>query len=470
MALIDNGHILWAAHSERYSRIKNDCNLNADMVTEMRMYGEPKEIIWFENPYSKALRKFYSGQQPYYESAAAELRKIGLHNLPLHYMPHHKSHAAAGFHTSNFDSAIVLVIDAIGEWDTTSIWQAKNNKIKNCVYRQRYPNSIGLFYSAVTQWAGLKPNEEEYILMGMAAYGEPKLKNEIKDYFFSEWKPPHFKLRHNLHRGCKWWQPGYNKYDVAASAQAIVEEYILQTLAWVREKYSYKNLVFMGGVALNCVANSLIARSNIFDDVWIMPNPGDSGSAIGAVAAYTNQKLYWQTPYLGTNIAASLNVEAIVKELLAGNIVGVANGRAEFGPRALGNRSLLCDPRRSDAKQLMNNIKHRQQFRPFAPAVLSEHASTYFDMPQSTSPYMQYVAKCKDPDYLPGICHVDNTSRVQTVSSTDNVMFRSILEAWYNITKCPVLMNTSLNIRGEPLVNTWQDAEQFQKIHNIKIF
>ena len=148
----------------------------------------------------------------------------------------------------------------------------------------------------------------------------------------------------------------------------------------------------------------------------------------------------------------------------------MANGRAEFGPRALGNRSLLCDPRGADAKARMNTIKKREQFRPFAPAVLAEHADTYFDMPVAESPYMQFVAECRTPDTLPGICHVDNSSRVQTVTEQDNPVFRSILEAWATATGCPILMNTSLNIKGEPLVNTWTDAVRFQKRHNIRVF
>jgi carbamoyltransferase len=201
-----------------------------------------------------------------------------------------------------------------------------------------------------------------------------------------------------------------------------------------------------------------------------MPNPGDSGSAIGAVAAYTQEKLNWQGPYLGTDIDRELDIDGIVKELIAGNVVAVANGRAEFGPRALGNRSLLCDPRGAKAKDMMNSIKKRERFRPFAPAVLEEHANTWFEMPVDSSPYMQFVAKCRNQVYLPGVCHIDGTSRVQTVNYSDNPKFRAILELWHEKTGCPMLMNTSLNIKGEPLVNTWQDAQRFQAKHKIKVF
>jgi carbamoyltransferase len=214
----------------------------------------------------------------------------------------------------------------------------------------------------------------------------------------------------------------------------------------------------------------LIAKSAGFDNVWIMPNPGDAGSAIGAVAAYTEQQLDWQGPYLGTDIDRELDIDAIVADLMAGKVVAVANGRAEFGPRALGNRSLLCDPRGPDAKARMNKLKKREEFRPFAPAILAEHADTYFDMPVQSSPYMQFVARCRLPELFPGICHVDNTSRVQTVSQADNPKFRALLERWYEKSGCPMLMNTSLNIKGEPLVNSWEHAKQWQTINKVKVF
>jgi carbamoyltransferase len=201
-----------------------------------------------------------------------------------------------------------------------------------------------------------------------------------------------------------------------------------------------------------------------------MPNPGDAGSAIGAVAAYTKQHLNWRGPYLGTDIDRELDVENIVKELLAGNVVAVANGRAEFGPRALGNRSLLCDPRGPNAKDRMNKLKRREEFRPFAPAVLAEYAGMFFEMPVKSSPYMQFIARCKRPDLFPGICHVDGTSRVQTVEKEDNPRFRALLEAWFKASGCPILMNTSMNVKGEPLVNSWSDALRWQEINGVKVF
>jgi carbamoyltransferase len=471
MALINGQEILWAAHSERYSRIKNDTMLDIDMVKEMRQYGEPTKIVWFEKPIAKNLRRLYAGQSPWIVSPIDQLRLVGLNTIPVEYVQHHKSHAAAGFYTSGFPDASVLVVDAIGEWNTVSIWKADASGLKS-VWSKQYPNSMGLFYTAFTQWLGLKPNEEEYILMGMAALGKPVIAEYLKKEFFKKFEGPNFKLKHNLHRGCLWWenQGGVSKFDIAASVQAIMEEYLLNTVKWIKNELPSNNFIFMGGCALNCVVNTKIAELDLYDNIWLMPNPGDAGSAIGAVAAYTKQQLNWQGPYLGTDIDRELDIDGIVKELMAGNVVAVANGRAEFGPRALGNRSLLCDPRGPNAKRRMNSLKHREEFRPFAPAILAEHANTYFDMPVKSSPYMQFVARCRVPELLPGICHVDNTSRVQTVTKKDNPKFRALLEAWYNASGCPILMNTSLNIKGEPLVNSWDDAIRWQNTNGITVY
>lgn len=472
MALIDGKNILWAAHSERYSRTKNDPHLNLDMVKELYEYGSPSQIIWFERPWPKNIRRLWSGERPWRKSPKEELKRVGLGNIPVEYVWHHQSHAAAGYYTSGFDTADIVVIDAIGEWDTVSYWKGSGNTVKK-QWSKRYPNSIGLFYTAFTHYLGLKPNEEEYILMGMAALGQPKYMQEMIDFFFVDWNPPDLKLRYNLHQGCRWWDrpEGATDYDIAATVQAIYEQYVLGLLStitlWLPVN---KNLVLMGGCALNCVANSKIAKLGIYENIWIMPNPGDAGSAIGAVAAITNQHLNWQGPYLGTDIARPLDIESIVSDLMNGKVVAVANGRAEFGPRALGNRSLLCDPRGPNAKDRMNALKKREAFRPFAPAVLKEYAPDYFDMPVESAPYMQFVADCTRPDLLPGICHYDNTSRVQTVTKEDNLVFRQLLEAWYDRSGCPILMNTSLNIKGEPLVNSWQDAERWQNKYGVTVY
>jgi carbamoyltransferase len=226
----------------------------------------------------------------------------------------------------------------------------------------------------------------------------------------------------------------------------------------------------MGGCALNCVANEKIARLNLFDDIWIMPNPGDAGSSLGCILAKTKQHANWKTPYLGTNVTRNFSPNDIITSLVSGEVIGLVMGKAEFGPRALGNRSILSDPRGIHIKDRVNDIKHRQRFRPFAPMVLEHLAHKYFDMPVKTSPYMQYTARCLDPESFPAICHVDGSSRVQTLSYNQNPSMYEILEGFYNKTGCPILLNTSLNIKGEPLVDTWHDAIRFQIKYRIPIF
>jgi len=481
LALISGNRILWAGHAERYSRNKNDKILNQNIVDEMLTYGRPDKIIFFEDLVEKSWRKWRSNDYPWnhHQLVKDELRQYGLLDTGFNYVKHHRAHAAGGFYTSGFKKALVLCIDAIGERDTVTIWKAEDGLLaKKPVFKKRYPDSIGLFYSALTDYVGLKPNEEEYIFMGMAAFGtvNVKLKNLMLEDFFKSFHAPYFQLRHDLHKGCRWWEipkeTSCSQYDIAACAQSIVEDYIIGTIKHCQHYYPWAkntNLVFMGGVALNCVANTKATK--FFKKTFIMPNPGDSGSAIGAVASYLDKPLAWKGPYLGTDIPGELDIKRAVTRLMNGDVIGIAKGRAEFGPRALGSRSLLCDPRGDYAKFTMNTIKKRQKFRPFAPAILAEHANTYFEMPMDETPYMQYVVKCKMPHKYPAICHVDNSSRVQTVNNTtDNQMFRALLEEWYTQSKCPMLMNTSLNIKGEPLVNSWEDAQRFQELHNVEVF
>ena len=226
----------------------------------------------------------------------------------------------------------------------------------------------------------------------------------------------------------------------------------------------------MGGVALNCLANQYLGR--YFNDIWIMPNPGDAGSSLGAAALAHGRPIRWAGPYLGHNIAGDYPVDAIIECLSHDRICGVASGHAEFGPRALGNRSLFADPRGSDIKDRVNAIKRRQKFRPFAPVILEEMADQFFDFSPGwrSSPYMQSVARCRYPDLYPAICHFDGTSRVQTVERSNKSGVRQLLEKWFLLTGCPMLLNTSLNIRGEPMVNDRADADRFEKLYNVKVF
>jgi carbamoyltransferase len=384
---------------------------------------------------------------------------------------HHLSHAAAGFQTSPYDRATVVVIDAIGEFDTISIWGAEYDQTGQATYKklwsQKYPHSIGLFYSAVTQRIGLHPLDEEYITMGMSAWGRPDWYQRMhRDLIAND---ADIEFRDNLHLGLSplWLEPARNE-DLAASAQLLAETLIGEVMARARGIGWSTNLVYMGGVALNCLANRNLA--NYFNRIWIMPCPGDAGSSLGAAALAYSKKLNWKDAYLGHNIAGAYPANAILDELITNKIVGVASGRAEFGPRALGNRSLLADPRGPEIKDRVNEIKRRQKFRPFAPVILAEHVHEYFDMPSgwSDTSYMQVVAHCRRPDLFPAIVHIDGTSRIQTVPRNGSGI-RELLEKWYVLTGCPMLLNTSLNIRGEPMVNDRADADRFEALYGVKV-
>ena len=482
VTLIQDGEILFAGHSERYSGIKNDSDLNSTLFADCyRLGGKPDKVVYFERPYLKKLRQLRAGQ--YGEVLSRKnlpsyyLRDY-VGNSKIEYVQHHQSHAAAGYFTSPYEESAIVVIDAIGEFETCSIWYAWGSHFEKR-FTLKYPNSLGLWYSAMTQRLGLKPQEDEYILMGMAGWGtqDHKLKNSIREDFFNDSDKP-IDLKNNLHRGCLDWNPEYYpdddsddwKFNIAANVQWICEEEIRKVFSLTQKLVpETNNCVYMGGVALNCVANSIIAR-DYYPDLWILPNPGDAGSSLGSAAYVYGKHINWETPFTGHNIDGKYPVKKVLNELLKGNIVGVANGRAEFGPRALGNRSLLADPRGDDIKDKVNVIKHRQKFRPFAPSVLEEHAHEIFDMPVRKSQFMQFTAKCKWPDKYPAICHVDNTSRVQTVSKEDNPGYYKLIKEFYEKTGCPMVLNTSLNIKGHPIVNTKQDGFQFSKKYDVKVF
>lgn len=416
----DSGNIYHAIHSERYSKVKFDKNLHN--------YDPKGTTVFFERPFRKNLRRLYAGQswkpQPKHD----------------HYIDHHWSHAAAAYYTRPWDEEpVCVVVDAIGEWDTASIWFNKKK-----VWAMRYPKSLGLFYTAMTQAMGLKPMEDEYITMGLAAFCD--------DVF--EIDP--FK---NYHKGVKL--PPYSKELIANTAQVTLEIELIKIMARARTYSSH--LCYGGGVALNCVANTKI--HGMFDKIWIMPNPGDAGSSLGAAAAFLDKRLNWNGPYLGYNIIGQIKVKEVVDHLLKHSYCGIANGRAEFGPRALGNRSLIADPR-LPIKDTINQVKQRQPFRPFAPAILEEYADDYFDGPMNE--YMQFVARAKH-DYS-SVTHIDGTARVQIVKKNCGSVIRPLLEEWYEQTGCPMLLNTSLNIKGMPMVNNEHDAKLFEKKYKVKVF
>ena len=461
------GDIVYAGHAERYSRQKNDANLNVDMLFEATRGRHIDHIAYYETPWRRQLRQLYSGQGiEWSRITTGQVLREQLYGyfsgVPVSTNGHHLSHAAAGFQTSPFDRATVVVIDAIGEWDCATIWAAEYDRKGRATYKriwsQIYPRSKGLFYSAVTERIGLRPMDEEYITMGMAAYGDPRYTDTMQ-----------ILLEENLHLGIDhMFLPTARDVDIAASAQVVVEQEIYKVMQRARDLGYSTNLVYQGGVALNCLANRNLG--DYFEKIWVMPCPGDAGSSLGAAALAYGKKLNWTTAYLGTEISGDYPVNACLNSLLSDRICGVASGRAEFGPRALGNRSLLADPRGKDIKDRVNAIKQRQQFRPFAPVILEEHVGDYFDMPGgwTDSRYMQIVGHCRRPDLYPAIVHVDGTSRIQTVPQ-DGSGIRRLLEAWYDRTGCPMLLNTSLNIRGEPMVNDRADADRFERLYDIRV-
>lgn len=426
----EDNKIQFATHAERYTRKKNDKWVPDELVQKEK--GDL--LIYHEN------EQFKKARREHYGMSRIELKR----EYDVKTIFHHESHMAAGLYTAPFtDDVVCVVIDAVGEYDTATIWK---DGVK--VWSKQYPWSLGMFYSAITKRVGLKPNEDEYITMGMAAYGEPciDMQEEI-----------HSDCSHGFPLSKWFWQ---HPNDIAASAQMAIEYEILEIMREAR-KYGSK-LVYGGGVALNCVANSKIRP--LFDDMWIFPSPGDAGSALGAILAHTQKRVEYKDCFHGYNIDRQINPLSVVKKIIYKKVVGVANGKAEYGPRALGNRSLLGDVR-YDIKDTVNTIKRRQKFRPFAPAILEEFVDDYFE--GYTNEYMQFVAKAKH-DYA-SVTHVDGTARVQVVRKDSKSALRSILEEYYQITKVPMLLNTSLNIKGQPMVNTWEDAIEFQKKYKVKV-
>ena len=474
VSLIKDGEILFAGHSERYSKIKNDWYINDSLVKDALSYGAPNAIAYYEKPLLKASRLLLKGGLGDWSP------RFNIEGIPRKSFSHHYSHACAGYYTSKFTDAAIVVLDSIGEYNTSTVWVGEGDKIK-LKFKQNYPVSFGLFYSAFTKLLGLKPNQEEYILMGMAGYGDWKrYYKEVNEYF-----PKYYSQSYNFHNGItnfNWGDvpcfagmegTGYigewfdqRKFDLAAAVQFVYEQRLVDFMQMAKTLTGKSNLVFMGGCALNSKANTLLW--NIFKDIWIMPNPGDAGSSLGAAAALYGKHIEWKDPYLGYDLGGDYPVQDIVNNILKNGIVAVANGRAEYGPRALGNRSILADPRDPEIKDKVNQIKQRELFRPFAPVVLEEYASKWFDMDFS-SPYMQYTVKCLQPEKIPSVVHVDGTSRVQTVNRNQHRGLWRVLNKFYLQTGVPILLNTSLNIKGQPLINDEQDVLDWQAHYSYNI-
>ena len=444
---------------------------------------------------------------------------------PLLFTEHHQAHAAAAFYPSPFDEAAVLCLDGVGEWATTSVWTGAGNKLTPR-WEIHFPHSLGLLYSAFTYYCGFRVNSGEYKLMGLAPYGEPRYAQQIKDHLVDIKPDGTFRLDmkyFDYATGLTMTNALFDALfegpprkaesdltqrhmDLARSIQEVTEEIVLRLGHTVARETGMKKLCLGGGVALNCVANGRLWREGPFDGIWIQPAAGDAGSAIGAALCAWHDYLdrprtpspgdAMQGSYLGPEFSASeirerldaqgaiydeVPDQALLRDtaeaIAAGEVVGWFQGRMEFGPRALGNRSILGDPRNPEMQRTMNlKIKFRESFRPFAPSVLRDHAAEYFDL-DTDSPYMLLVAPVKKElqipaapglfgidklmqprSMLPAITHVDYSARVQTVTRDTNARYYDLIEAFRAATGCGALINTSFNVRGEPIVNTPEDA------------
>ena len=479
-----------------------------------------KEKLFLKNEIKNQLKKIQEEIDPNFERSF-ELPK-------LLFSEHHLSHAASAFYPSPFNEAAILCMDGVGEWATTSAWIGKGNEIKP-LWEISFPHSLGLLYSSFTYYCGFKVNSGEYKLMGLAPYGEPKYVQLIKDNLIDIKNDGTFKLDMSYfkyHRGFRMTSRKFHKLfgepprkseskltqfhmDIAASIQLVTEEITILLAKGIQKESNAKNLCLAGGVALNCVANGKLLREKIFDDIWIQPAAGDAGTSLGAalVAHYeysqNNRDIdlddSMQGSYLGPNFSNDsikvyldeINATYYSKQdtelflelsnlLAEGNVVGWFNGAMEFGPRALGARSIIGDPRNLKMQSVMNlKIKYRESFRPFAPSVLEEDVSNQFEM-NNKSPYMLLVAPiknelCKEMNEdqkklfglekiniprstIPAITHVDYSARIQTVSFKTNPRYYNLIKAFKEKTGCPTLINTSFNVRGEPIVCTPQDA------------
>jgi carbamoyltransferase len=549
-ALVIDGKIISAAQEERFTRKKNDpdfprhaaqfCLRHANLTP-----GQLDAVVFYDKPLLKFTRllETYLAVAPggwrtfpavlsNWLGEKLDLRKAIRAELPelradckILFTEHHQSHAASAFYPSPFDEAAILTIDGVGEWATTTIGHGRGSEIK-MLKELRFPHSLGLVYSAFTDYCGFRINSGEYKLMGLAPYGEPKFAGAIRRELLdikpdgSFWLNPDY---FNFLRGTTMTNETFHRLfggpprgseekieqrhmDVARSVQLVTEEIMLLLARHARDQTGQKNLCMAGGVALNCVANGIILRERIFEKIWIQPAAGDAGGALGAALAawYANGKNSrgavppdsMQASLLGPEFSSDeiemalrshnavfqrLEKDALldfaVELLKAEKVVGWFQGRMEFGPRALGNRSILGDARSTNMQSVMNlKVKFRESFRPFAPIVRRERVMDYFEL-DVESPYMLLVAPvkkelCKEvsPEIkgldrlkeirstLPAITHVDYSARIQTVERAGNPLLYDLLWRFEQATGCGVLVNTSFNVRGEPIVCTPDDA------------
>ncbi|NTU53842.1 MAG: carbamoyltransferase [Chlorobiaceae bacterium] len=557
--LVKDGVILAAAQEERFTRKKHDDRFPSHAITFCLQAGKIKpseldSVVFYDKPFIKferiletylafAPRGFssFSMSLPLWikdklfqkSLIVKELEKLFGKKIrwrdKVLFSEHHLSHAASAFFPSPFERAAVLTLDGVGEWTTTSLAVGNGHELK--VHKEiHFPHSLGLLYSAFTYYTGFKVNSGEYKVMGLAPYGEPKYVDKIKNHLIDIRDDGSFHLNMEYFDYCTGLTMTNRKFDqlfggpprksestltqkemdLAASVQKVTEEIVVKLARGIARETDEKNLCMAGGVALNCVANGILLRENIFEKLWIQPAAGDAGGALGAaLGAYhimhgkprktTNKLDAMQGSYLGpeysdaetesalsktgarfTKVTPEALTEQTAQALANGKAVGWMQGRMEFGPRALGSRSIIADPRSpAMQKQLNLKVKYRESFRPFAPSVLREQVSEWFEM-DTDSPYMLLVTdvvrnkryemtneqkalfgidKLNIPrSEVPAITHVDYSARVQTVHAETNPRYHALINRFYELTGCPVIVNTSFNVRGEPIVCTPEDA------------
>ena len=556
-AIIVDGEIIAAAQEERFTRKKHDASYPKNAINYVLKeaglkLNEVDHVVFYEKPFLKFERlletyigfspsgfRSFSMSMPLWLSEKLFQKKMLFDALKeqdnnfndikkINFSEHHLSHAASAFFSSPYEEAIILTLDGVGEWATTTISLGKNNRI-NILKEIHFPHSLGLLYSAFTYFLGFKVNSGEYKVMGLAPYGEPRFKDIILDKLIDVKEDGSFRLNmdyFNYATGLTMTNSKFAKLfnikrrepenelsqiymDMASSIQAATEEIVLKITRFLFKEFKLPNLCMAGGVALNCVVNGKILKEGLFKNIWIQPASGDAGGALGAAQAFYYQELdnkrkilktdSMNGSYLGPQFTddqvenelkscranyKKLTPDQIIKDtakaLAEEKAVGWFQGRMEFGPRSLGNRSIIADPRPEKMQKNLNlKVKFRESFRPFAPAVLFEKVSEWFEL-NIHSPYMLIVADIKKSKQfqttseqkklfgieklnvkrsnIPSVTHVDYSARIQTVHRETNPLFYNLLQEFEKITKCPVLINTSFNVRGEPIVCSPKDA------------
>lgn len=481
----DSGNILFATQAERWTKVKHD-NYIPQKLWLNYYDGRDTELVCNDNwdtrlEFRKGFLDQFYRDHPNYFTVNCPLHKRHPAYYECRFPGHHLTHCIAALTTrpESFarEDCVLVAIDGIGEYQSAAIYD-HNLELKKDV---TFPKSIGYLWAWLTHALGMRPNEDEYVTMGLASYGEPTLGEQTIDMFACI---PEWDIDDEQWAGVEWDEKYFAKdlfldkivkflinntschEDAAASLQYMTNHYLREFMQEAR-KYGSK-LCYSGGVAQNIVANTEFA--DLFDDVWIDVNPGDGGASLGAAAwAYMqdtgNDRINWTHPFHGYNIDRAIDPEEVVDHLLEHRYCGIANGPAEFSYRAYGNRSLIADVR-FDVKDTVNTIKRRQKYRPFAPAILEEHADEYFEGHMNR--WMQFTAKAKH-NYS-SVTHVDGTGRVQLVPKDCKSVFRQVIECYYERTGVPMLLNTSLNIRGKPMVNDEQDAKEFSELYGVKVF